>query len=65
MTAQDLTTLAERYVSDLEDAGIPDPLAERLAVAAVLADLLTLAGAPLPPALAARLEEPAAVLAVG
>ncbi len=51
------------YLATLEDDGIPDPLGERLNLAAVLADLLTLAGEPLPAAIAARLEEPAALTA--
>ena len=61
-----MTTLQELvadYLATLEDDGISDPLGERLSLAAVLADLLALAGEPLPAAIAARLEEPAALTA--
>ena len=56
-----LTELVSAYLATLEDDGIPDPLGERLNLAAVLADLLTLAGEPLPPDVAAYLILPAAV----
>ena len=58
-----LTELVSAYLATLEDDGIPDPLGERLNLAAVLADLLALAGEPLPAEIAARLEEPAALTA--
>ena len=48
MTAIELIGLTERYLSMLSQEGIPDPLSERLTVAAVLADLLSLADSPIP-----------------
>ena len=59
----DLAALAGRYVALLADEGVPDPLGARLSVACVLADLLALAGAAVPYAIEARLQEPAVVLA--
>ena len=58
-----LTELVAAYLATLEDDGIPDPLDARMAVWSVLADLLALAGEPLPVEIAARLEEPAALTA--
>ncbi len=45
----DLQALSSRYVAMLEASEIPDPLLQRITVAAVIADLLTLAGMPLTP----------------
>ena len=58
-----LTQLVTDYLAELQDGGVDDPLGTQLTVAAVLADLLTLAGEPLPAEIAARLEEPAALTA--
>ncbi len=51
----DLQALSARYVRMLEESAIPDPLLERIAVAAVLADLFALAGMPLTPEVEAAL----------
>ncbi len=48
-TPRDLEALSVRYVSMLEASGIPDPLLQPITVAAVLADLFTLAGMPITP----------------
>lgn len=41
-----LVAAAGQIVADLREDGSPDPLAERLTLAAVLADLFRLAGLP-------------------
>ncbi len=51
----DLEALSAQYVRMLEESDIPDPLLERIAVAAVLADLFALAGMPLTPEVEAAL----------
>ncbi len=43
----DLAALSSRYVAMLEASEIPDPLLQPITVAAVLADLHTLAGIPI------------------
>jgi hypothetical protein len=63
MIATELTGLTARYLDLLADEGVPDPLGARLTVAVVLADLLALAGAPVPRTIEARLQEPADALA--
>lgn len=50
-----LPDLLDRYVAELEAAGIRDPYAEAFTLAAVLIDLYRLAGEPLPLALVADL----------
>ncbi len=52
-----LEALSRRYVAMLERAGVPDPLTTQITVAAVLADLLMLAGEPVPPAVLEGLQE--------
>ena len=63
MARSDLTDLTGRYIDLLAAEGVPDPLGARLTVAVVLADLLSLAGAPVPRAIEDRLQEPADLLA--
>ncbi len=48
-TPRDLEVLSVRYITMLEESAIPDPLLQRIAVAAALADLFILAGMPLTP----------------
>ncbi len=48
VAAPDVAALGMRYVAMLEDAGIPDPLTQRITVAAILVDLYELAGQPVP-----------------
>ena len=55
-TPRDLEALSSRYVAMLEGAGVPDPLLQPLTVAAVLADLFTLAGMPMPTDVQSALE---------
>ena len=55
----DLAALTARYVALLAEEGLPHPLGARLMVAAVLADLLSLAGADVPADIEALLREPA------
>ncbi len=52
MTVRDLL---DQLVAELEADGVPDPLAQPFTLAAVAADLLRLAGEPLPLDIAARL----------
>ena len=47
-----LRSVVRLYVNGLQSAGIADPLAARLTVAAVVADLFALVGEPEPPAVA-------------
>ncbi len=51
----ELTSVCVLYVGMLEDC-IPDPLSERITVAAVLSDILELAGEPVPDWIAERLD---------
>ncbi len=48
LTATDLESLSARYVALLADEGMPSPLSQPIAAAAVLADLSALAGLPVP-----------------
>lgn len=57
-TAIDLAALVGDYLTILADDGVPDPLGQRLTVAVVLADLLALAGLPVPRTIEDRLDEP-------
>jgi hypothetical protein len=59
-----LTDLVGDYLDLLTREGIADPLAERLTVATVLADLLSLAGVDVPRQIEARLQEPGDLLNV-
>ncbi len=48
--------LVADYLATLEDDGISDPLGAELRVAAVLADLFTISGEPVPSAIEAALD---------
>lgn len=54
-----LTLLVERYIRMLSAEDIPNPLGQQLTVGAVLSDLLSLAEAPTPAAIAELLGAPA------
>ena len=54
--AHPVAGLVARYLAELEDAGMPDPLSQSITVAAVLADLCRLAGEPVPADVALALE---------
>lgn len=53
----DLGELTRSYLLALIEQGIADPLDAPLTLAAVVADLFGMAGAPLPPAVARRIGE--------
>ncbi len=52
----DLAALRSRYVAMLEASEIPRPLQQRITVAAMIADLFTLAGVLVPAEIALALE---------
>ncbi len=51
-----LTQLVTDYLAELQDGGVDDPLGTQLTVAAVLADLFSIAGEPTPSAIEEALD---------
>ena len=51
-----LAQLVDDYLAELQDGGVDDPLGTQLTVAAVLADLFTLADEPVPSAIEEALD---------